>query len=34
VDRVEISLTANITVETVNGVMQDSVVEQINKAIQ
>ena len=34
VDRVEISLTANMTVEAVNGVMQDLVVEQINKAIQ
>jgi len=34
VDRVEISLTANMTVETVNGVLQDSIVEQINKAIQ
>ena len=34
IDRVEISLTANMTVEAANGVMEDSVVEQINKAIQ
>ena len=33
-DKVEISLTANMTVETVNGILNDSVVEQINKAIQ
>jgi hypothetical protein len=34
IDRVEISLTAHMTVEAVNGVTQDSVVEQINKVIQ
>ena len=33
-DRVEISLTANMTAETVNGILNDSVVEQINKALQ
>ena len=33
-DRVEISLAANLTVEAVNGILNDSVVEQINKAIQ
>ncbi|MBK34298.1 MAG: hypothetical protein CME26_02060 [Gemmatimonadetes bacterium] len=33
-DMVEISLSANMTVETVNGILNDSVVEQINKAIQ
>lgn len=33
-DRVEISLSANLTVETANGIMFDSVVEQINKALQ
>ncbi len=33
-DRVEISLAANMTVEAVNGILDDSVVEQINKAIQ
>ena len=33
-DRVEISLSANMTVEAVNGILNDSVVEQINKALQ
>ena len=33
-DRVEISLAANLTVEAVNGILNDSVVEHINKAIQ
>ena len=33
-DRVEISISANFTVETANGIMFDSVVEQINKALQ
>ncbi len=33
-DKVEISLSANMTVETVNGILNDSVIEQINKAIQ
>lgn len=33
-DSVEISLAAHMTVEAANGVMLDSVVEQINKAIQ
>jgi RecB family exonuclease len=33
-DRVEISISANLTVETANGIMFDSVVEQINKALQ
>ena len=33
-DKVEISVSANMTVETVNGILNDSVVEQINKAIQ
>ena len=31
---VEISLSANVTVESVNGILNDSGVEQINKAIQ
>ena len=34
VDSVEISLTANMTVEAANGIVMDSLVEQINKAIQ
>ncbi|MDA0749011.1 MAG: DUF5610 domain-containing protein, partial [bacterium] len=33
-DRVEISLSARMTVEAANGIAQDSMVEQINKAIQ
>ncbi|MDA0710224.1 MAG: DUF5610 domain-containing protein [bacterium] len=33
-DRLEISISANLTVETANGIMFDSVVEQINKALQ
>jgi len=33
-DRVEISISAKLTVETANGIMFDSVVEQINKALQ
>ena len=33
-DSVEISLSANMTVEAANGIVMDSVVEQINKAIQ
>jgi len=33
-DRVEISLSANLTVGAANGIMLDSVVEQINKALQ
>ena len=33
-DRVEISISANLTTETANGIMFDSVVEQINKALQ
>ena len=33
-DSVEISLTANMTVEAANGIVMDSLVEQINKAIQ
>lgn len=33
-DRVEISLAANMTVEAANGIVMDSVVEQINRAIQ
>jgi len=33
-DRVEISLSTNMTVGTANGIMFDSVVEQINKALQ
>lgn len=33
-DRVEISLSANLTVQAANGIMNDSVVEQINKALQ
>lgn len=33
-DRVEISLSANMTVQAANGIMNDSVVEQINKALQ
>jgi hypothetical protein len=33
-DRVEISLPMDMTVEVANGIVLDSVVEQINKAIQ
>ena len=33
-DKVEISLSADMKVETANGIMLDSVVEQINKVIQ
>lgn len=33
-DRVEISIAANLTPEAANGIMFDSVVEQINKALQ
>ena len=33
-DSVEISLTAGMTTEAANGIVMDSVVEQINKAIQ
>ena len=33
-DRVEISLAANLTIEAANGILNDSVVEQINKALQ
>ncbi|MCZ6634410.1 MAG: DUF5610 domain-containing protein [bacterium] len=33
-DKVEISLSVELTVETANGIMLDSVLEQINKVIQ
>lgn len=33
-DRVEISISANLTTEAANGILFDSVVEQINKALQ
>lgn len=33
-DRVEISISTNLTPETANGIMFDSVVEQINKALR
>jgi len=33
-DRVDISLSANLTVEAANGILNDSVVEQINRALQ
>ena len=33
-DRVELSISANLTTEAANGILFDSVVEQINKALQ